>query len=238
MISNNKVSSATGYGFSSGSVDSTPYSQLVSEMKETFETGVSRDVQWRLDQIDRFISMFENHREEWAEVQQKDLAQTEPLKTTEVLMSLSSAKYLRSNLTRLMASESIPITAAANLPSEGYIEKEPVGVVLIISPWNYPISLLALPLVGALAAGNLVIVKPSEVSENVSALFSKLIEKYFDPKYVRCIEGDATVTTNLLKEPYDHIFYTGSVRVGKVVMKAAAEHLTPVTLGKCDCETF
>ena len=209
-----------------------PYAELVESMKATFQTGITRDREWREEQLDKFIAMFEENKEDWKEAQVKDLGQTEPLKTIEVGLSVGSAQFLKGDLKRLMKDEYVNIVNPANLPSEGFIRKEPLGVVLIIAPWNYPISLLAIPLSGALAAGNLVILKPSEVSPNVSSHFAKLIPKYFDEKYVRVIEGDATVTTNLLKEPYDHIFYTGSIRVGKIVMRAAAEHLTPVTLGK------
>nr|CAG4709537.1 unnamed protein product [Naegleria fowleri] len=208
----------------------TAFTTMVASMKETFQSGVSRKREWRVDQLKRMIAMFEANRSEWELAQEKDLAQTQPLKTTEVNMPIHSAHYLLDNLNRLMATESVPITNTGNIPAEGFIVKEPLGVVLIIGAWNYPISLMGIPFAGALAAGNLVILKPSEVSPNCSALFAKLVPKYFDEKYVRCVEGDASVSTELLKEPYDHIFYTGSIRVGKIIMRAASEHLTPVTL--------
>ncbi|VDP19353.1 unnamed protein product [Heligmosomoides polygyrus] len=116
------------------------------------------------------------------------------------------------------------------------IMKEPLGVVLIISPWNYPVSMTLLPLIPAIAAGNTVILKPSEMSPHTSAAFEKLIPRYFDPEFLTVINGGVPETTELLKERFDHILYTGCPPVGKIVMTAAAKHLTPVTLelgGKC-----
>lgn len=132
-----------------------------------------------------------------------------------------------------------PRTVARNLMNimdDAYTVRDPVGVVLIISPWNYPINLLFTPFVGALAAGNTVILKPSEIAEHTATLVLKLVNKYFDEGVVRVICGGAGETSDLLKERFDHIFYTGSPAIGKVVMEAASKHLTPVTLelgGKC-----
>jgi acyl-CoA reductase-like NAD-dependent aldehyde dehydrogenase len=119
---------------------------------------------------------------------------------------------------------------------DAYIVKDPLGVVLIISPWNYPVNLLLLPLVGAIAAGNCVVLKPSEVSEHTQNLVAKLMPKYFEQDYIRVITGGIPETTALLKERFDHIFFTGNPIVGRIVMEAASKHLTPVTLelgGKC-----
>jgi aldehyde dehydrogenase (NAD+) len=107
---------------------------------------------------------------------------------------------------------------------------EPKGVCLIIAPWNYPFNLSAGPLVSALAAGNAVIIKPSELTNNTSALINRMCREIFEPQVVSVVEGDASVSQELLKLPFDHIFFTGSPAVGKIVMRAAAEHLTSVTL--------
>lgn len=118
---------------------------------------------------------------------------------------------------------------------------EPLGVALIIAPWNYPFQLLLAPLVGALAAGNAVVLKPSELSVSVSKLFGQLIPKYFSRDEVVVVEGAVEETTQLLSLPFDHIFFTGSTRVGKIVMEKASAHLTPVTLelgGKSPCLLF
>ncbi len=123
-------------------------------------------------------------------------------------------------------------------PASGNIVPEPLGVVLIISPWNYPFQLAIGPLVSALAAGNCAIIKPSEVTPHTSALLTRLIADTFDSEFVSVIEGGVEASQALLAEPFDHIFFTGSPAVGKIVMRAAADHLTPVTLelgGKSPC---
>ncbi len=130
---------------------------------------------------------------------------------------------------------SLPMTFQ---PAKGKILPEPLGVVLIISPWNYPFQLAMGPLVSAIAAGNCAIIKPSEVTPHTSALLARLIADTFPAEFVSVIEGGVEASQALLAEPFDHIFFTGSPAVGKVIMRAAAEHLTPVTLelgGKSPC---
>lgn len=117
-----------------------------------------------------------------------------------------------------------------NFFASNKIYYEPKGVCLIIGPWNYPLQLMMSPLVSAIAAGNCVILKPSELSEETAGVISKLIAATFEPKEIACFEGDAGVSTELLKLPFDHIFFTGSTTIGKVVMEAAAKNLTSVTL--------
>jgi aldehyde dehydrogenase (NAD+) len=125
-----------------------------------------------------------------------------------------------------------------NFPSTDYIVKEPYGKVLIIAPWNYPFQLALCPLIAAVAAGNQVVLKPSELTPKTSAIILKIIEKVFQHQHVKVIEGGVEATQKLLAQRWDFIFFTGSVAVGKIVAKAAAEHLTPVTLelgGKNPC---
>jgi aldehyde dehydrogenase (NAD+) len=128
--------------------------------------------------------------------------------------------------------------ALLNFPSVDYIYKDPYGKVLIISPWNYPFQLAMSPLIGAVAAGNRVTLKPSELTPHTSSIISKIIRETFDVKHAVAITGDATLAQELLSQRWDYIFFTGSVNVGKIVAKAAAENLTPVTLelgGKNPC---
>ena len=125
-----------------------------------------------------------------------------------------------------------------NFPSTNRIYKEPYGTVLIIAPWNYPFQLVFSPLIGAIAAGNTVVIKPSEHSANTSRVVSEIIAAVFDPGHVTVIEGEVAIAARLLRERWDYIFFTGSIAVGKIVAKAAAEHLTPTTLelgGKNPC---
>ncbi len=116
------------------------------------------------------------------------------------------------------------------LGTQGHIQYEPKGLCLVIAPWNYPFNLSINPLVHAIAAGNAIILKPSELSEHTSAFIKKMINTLYDPSEVFCVEGDAQVSTYLLEQKFDHIFFTGSPAIGKVVMAAAAKHLTSITL--------
>jgi aldehyde dehydrogenase (NAD+) len=118
----------------------------------------------------------------------------------------------------------------AQRPGRGRVVREPLGVVLVIAPWNYPVHLALLPVIGAIAAGNCVVVKPSEVSAHTSATLARLVPEYLDPDCIAVVEGGVRETTALLERRFDHIFYTGNGNVGRVVMGAAAKHLTPVTL--------
>jgi len=125
-----------------------------------------------------------------------------------------------------------------NFPSTDYIYKEPYGNVLVIAPWNYPFQLALCPLISAVAAGNRVVLKPSELTPNTSEIIAKIIEKTFHVNHVEVVEGGIEVSNKLLAQRWDYIFFTGSVAVGKIVAKAAAENLTPVTLelgGKNPC---
>lgn len=125
-----------------------------------------------------------------------------------------------------------------NFPSQDYIYKEPYGKVLIIAPWNYPYQLALCPLVSAVAAGNQIVIKPSELTPNTSCIIAKIIRKTFHEEHVKVVEGGIDVSQDLLSQRWDYIFFTGSIPVGKIIAKAAAQHLTPTTLelgGKSPC---
>jgi aldehyde dehydrogenase (NAD+) len=146
-------------------------------------------------------------------------------------------QHMLADLPQLMAPEEVktPITLA---PGKSVIMKEPYGVVLILAPWNYPVQLALSPLIGAIAAGNRVVIKPSEYAPASAAIIEKIIAQVFTSDEVQVVQGGVSETQALLKEKFDYIFFTGSTPVGKVVMRAAAEHLTPVTLelgGKSPC---
>src|SRR4029453_9832068 len=116
------------------------------------------------------------------------------------------------------------------LPGKGRIHPEPLGVVLVIAPWNYPVQLLVEPMAAALAAGNAVVAKPSELAPATSVVLSDLLREHLDAEAVQVVEGGPDVATALLEQRFDHILFTGSTRVGRIVAEAAAKHLTPVTL--------
>lgn len=148
---------------------------------------------------------------------------------SEVLPIITEIKHAVQNLADWVAPEPIhaPLTF---LGTTSEVQYEPKGVCLIIGPWNFPINLTLGPLVSCLAAGNTAVIKPSELTPNASRLISKLIKEFFDDDMVTVVEGDAQTATQLLKLPFDHIFFTGSPSVGKIVMRAASEHLSSVTL--------
>ncbi|WP_293889840.1 aldehyde dehydrogenase [Flavobacterium sp.] len=157
---------------------------------------------------------------------------------------LSETAYIVSELNHTIknihkwAKPQLVLPSLLNFPSTDYIYKEPYGKVLIIAPWNYPYQLALCPLIAAVAAGNEVVVKPSELTPNTSGIVAKIISETFDENHVKCVEGGVEITQQLLAQRWDYIFFTGSVAVGKIVAKAAAENLTPVTLelgGKNPC---
>ena len=148
---------------------------------------------------------------------------------TEIWSSQTELRHTLRHLSQWAAPRKVS-TPMALVGSHGWVQTEPKGVCLIIAPWNYPFYLAVDPLISALAAGNAVIIKPSEMTPTVAALLSRMCRELFDEAEVTVVEGDKDVATELLKLPFDHIFFTGSPQVGKVVMRAAAEHLTSVTL--------
>lgn len=148
---------------------------------------------------------------------------------TEIYVVTSEIKHAVSNLRRWMAPKSVA-TPLAFLGSSSHIQYEPKGVVLIISPWNFPVNLTFGPLVSAIAAGNAVIIKPSEHTPYASGIMKKIVEELYDENEVALFEGDVQTSQELLKLPFNHIFFTGAPSIGKIVMRAAAEHLASVTL--------
>lgn len=156
---------------------------------------------------------------------------------TETSYVINDLKYTIKNLSSWAKPKRV-FPSLLNFPSSDYIYKEPYGKVLIISPWNYPFQLAFSPLIAAIAAGNSVTLKPSELTPYTSAIISKIVRETFDVRQALVVTGDATIAQDLLKKRWDYIFFTGSVSVGKIIAKAAAENLTPVTLelgGKNPC---
>ncbi len=157
---------------------------------------------------------------------------------------ISETAYIVSELNHTIkninkwAKPTMVLPSLLNFPSTDYIYKEPYGKVLIIAPWNYPYQLALCPLIAAVAAGNEIVIKPSELTPNTSKIISKIISETFDENHVKCVEGGVEISQELLTQRWDYIFFTGSVAVGKIVAKAAAVNLTPVTLelgGKNPC---
>ncbi|EGT46996.1 CBN-ALH-4 protein [Caenorhabditis brenneri] len=212
------------------------FTELVETQRKYFRSGETKPVQFRKQQLLKLKKFIEENREALAEAVWKDLRRRhESTEILEIGMTIGEIDYFLKNIDEWVKPTHVEKTFTTAL-DKPVIEKDPKGVVLIVSPWNYPVSMILLPMVPAIAAGNTVVIKPSELSENVAATFEKLIPKYFDPKYVAVVNGGIPETTDLLKERFDHILYTGCPPVAKIIMTAAAKHLTPVTLelgGKC-----
>lgn len=209
-------------------------------MSQFFNSGVTQSYKYRKQQLQKLKQVVEKYETEIYEALHKDLKKSpEECWVTENGMVLAEIKYAIKNLKRWMKPEKVR-TNLLNFPSSSYIMKEPLGVVLIISPWNYPFQLLLKPLVGAIAAGNCIVLKSSEFAPATSRLMKQMIAETFDQRYILFTEGvGAEVVPQMMQQfTFDHIFFTGSTTVGKLIYQLAAQHLTPVTLelgGKSPC---
>ena len=210
----------------------------MTAQKAFFDAGRTRDVDFRKQQLDILRREIADNREDILTALQQDLSKSAyEGYLTEVGIVLDEIRFVRKRLTRWARPRRVR-THLFLVPASSYRYAEPYGVVLIIAPWNYPFQLVMGPLIGAMAAGNCAVIKPSEFAPNTSRVIAKLISRNFDPAYIAACEGHAEVSQALLDQPFDYIFFTGSVAVGKLVMQAAARRLTPVTLelgGKSPC---
>lgn len=207
-------------------------------LRATFDSGLTRPLAWRQDQLSALKRMLTEREGELAAALEADLGKCLfDAVNTEIGFVRKEIDHARKHLGRWTKARRVATPLVA-LPGSSWLQPQPKGVVLIIGAWNYPVELLLSPLVAALAAGNAALLKPSEVSPRTSAALARLLPEYLDPRAVAVVEGGAETTTALLEEPYGHILYTGNGRVGRIVMAAAARHLTPVTLelgGKSPC---
>ena len=212
--------------------------EVVISQRDFFKSGATLSYQFRKEALLKLRRTVNLYKEEISLALEKDLGKSSgEAYLTEIGMVLQSISYQLSHLRSFMRSRRRGFSISV-FPSYGKIIPEPYGNVLVISPWNYPFLLAMDPLIGAVAAGNCVIVKPSEHSPNTSSLLEKMLSEIFDPSYIAVLTGDVDVAKELLDNRFDYIFYTGSAAVGKVVMRKAAEYLTPTTLelgGKSPC---
>ena len=210
----------------------------LARLRQTFDSGKTRPIEWRLHQLAEIDRMLRDHEVDFAEALKADLGKCRfEADLTETSFVQAEAKYARKHLDDWMRPQRVRTPLMAQ-PGRSYIQPEPKGVVLIIAPWNYPMSMVMAPLVGVVAAGNCAIMKPSEITAHTSAALARILPRYLDPEAFAVVEGGVPETTELLEQAFDHILYTGNERVARVVMAAAAKHLTPVTLelgGKSPC---
>jgi len=208
----------------------------VARLRATFDAGKTRPLAWRRRQLEGLLRFAKENGDALVAALQADMGKPElEARAADVGQITTEAKLALKNLKKWTRPEGagwIPILGRS------FVQRDPLGVVLIIAPWNYPVGLLISPLVGAIAAGNAAVLKPSEVTPHTSRAIAELLPKYVDGEAIAVIEGGVEETTALLGERFDHIFYTGNGSVGRIVMEAAARSLTPVTLelgGKSPC---
>ncbi|XP_033227379.1 aldehyde dehydrogenase, dimeric NADP-preferring isoform X2 [Belonocnema kinseyi] len=206
------------------------YIDLVQKTRDAFFSGKTRPLEWRIKQLKQFVKMLEDNATEIQAALQNDLRKSKfECYALEIDYTISEVKDMLRNIKEWAAIEK-PSKPIVNILDGVEIHKDPYGVVLVIGAWNYPLQLTLVPMMGAIAAGNCVIVKPSEVSQFTSKIIAELIPKYLDNECFVVVSGGVSETTELLKQRFDYIFYTGSTAVGKIVREAANKYLTPVTL--------
>lgn len=211
---------------------------ILEKQRSFFAKEKTIDINYRINALKTLKDAICIHESEIMDALKKDLNKTSfESYATEIGIVLEELNYTIKNLHKWVKIKRVP-TPITQFKSSSYMVSEPYGICLVMSPWNYPFQLTVAPLVGSIAGGNCTIVKPSAYSPYTSAIITKIIEKYYDSQYIAVIQGGREANQLLLEEKFDFIFFTGGVSVGKTVMKAASNHLTPVTLelgGKSPC---
>lgn len=214
-----------------------PIGELVERQKQYYDSGITRDVRFRLDMLQKLRQTIVGAEERIFEALHRDLNKPKAeAYATEIGIVLHELRFAMKHVKRWVKPRKVRSGFAVG--GKSYIVPEPYGTALIISPWNYPVNLAFAPLIAAIAAGNTAVLKPSELTPSVSALIAAMIRDNFDQRYIAVVEGGPEASAELLEQPFDSIFFTGSSHVGKIVAEAAAKKLIPVTLelgGKSPC---
>ncbi|XP_069613340.1 aldehyde dehydrogenase family 3 member A2 isoform X1 [Ranitomeya imitator] len=212
--------------------------KIVNSARQAFATGKTRSVDFRLQQLQAIKKMLIENEAAFKEALKADLHKCGCASYAQEIMGLlAELDLIIDNLHNWAAPQHVKKNLMT-MQDDVYINYEPLGVVLVIGAWNYPLVVLLQPVLGAIAAGNAVVIKPSEVSEHTAKLLEKIVPRYLDKELYPLVNGGVPETTELLAERFDHIFYTGNATVGKIIMTAASKFLTPVTLelgGKSPC---
>ncbi|MBA4547881.1 aldehyde dehydrogenase [Thermoactinomyces intermedius] len=205
-------------------------SGLVRRQKAFFYSGKTRELSFRLSNLQKLLDAVKRYEPDILTALKRDLNKSEyEAYVMEIMVIKEEIKWMKKNLRKWAKPRRVK-TPLVLFGARSYVYPEPYGVNLIIGPWNYPVQLILCPLTGAIAAGNCAVIKPSEYTPHTSKVLKQMIEGIFDPEYVAVVEGEAETARALIREPFDHIFFTGSVPVGRSVMESAAKSLTPVTL--------
>jgi aldehyde dehydrogenase (NAD+) len=203
---------------------------VVRRLRATFRNGRTRSIEWRIGQLEALERMLTEREKDFAEALGNDLGRSAvDAWLADVAPVAAESKYARKHLHAWIRPQKSKLPLSI-MPGKAWVQYEPLGVVGIIGPWNYPVFLLLAPLVGAIAAGNCSVIKPSEHTPTVSALLARLLPEYLDADTVAVVEGAAAETQELIDQALDHVFFTGGPEIAKAIMAGAAKHLTPVTL--------
>lgn len=202
----------------------------VGRLRAAFASGRTKPLSWRRAQLRALRDMLVRERPVFEQALKADLGKS-PVEahTTEIGFVVNEIDHTLKHLSSWLRPQRVPVPVSL-APAKARRVREPLGTVLVIAPWNYPVNLSLAPLVGAVAAGNTVVLKPSELAPATSAALAELLPRYLDTEAIAVVEGGVPESTALLEERFDHIFYTGNGAVGRIVMAAAAKYLTPVTL--------
>ncbi|MDX5438087.1 MAG: aldehyde dehydrogenase family protein, partial [Pontibacter sp.] len=224
------VTRATHSPPATASMNASAIEALLQKQRNFFNAGRTLDVSFRKERLRDLQQAIKRHEQELFDAMYTDFHKPQvEAYATEVGFVELELKLTLNKLSDWAKPKRVK-ESFINFPSRSYIHSDPYGVALIIGPWNYPFQLLINPLIGAIAAGNCAVIKPSELTPTTSGVVAKMVRENFDEAYIAVVEGGVDTTQQLLQERFDYIFFTGSTQVGKIVMKAAAEHLTPVTL--------
>lgn len=204
--------------------------ETVTRLRDSASTYLAHPRRFRAGQLRALERMLDAHEGEFLEALAADLGKSAvEAHLTELDLVRGEIDHAQLHLTEWMEAKGVRVPLAFQ-PASAKVEPQPLGLVLVIGPWNYPVNLVFAPLVGALAAGNCVVLKPSELAPATSELIARLVPRYLDPRAVAVVEGGVETSQALLAQRWDHIFFTGGERVGRIVAEAAARHLTPTTL--------
>ncbi|PLS17394.1 aldehyde dehydrogenase family protein [Bacillus sp. M6-12] len=214
------------------------YHLLAEKQKAFFRSGKTKDINFRAAALEKLREAIRTNEKQFTDALKADLNKSEfEAYSTEIGVVLEEIRFMVKNFRKWAKPQKVK-TPLTHFGSTGYIYPEPYGTALIIAPWNYPFQLAVAPLIGAIAAGNCAILKPSELTPKTSEILAKVISAIFPEEYISVAEGGIETSQALLDEKFDYIFFTGSVPVGKVIMEAASKNLTPITLelgGKSPC---
>lgn len=217
-------------GAPESTVATTDVADVVARVRKAYDSGRTRPLDWRREQLDGLLRFLDREQKTLVDALATDVGKPRfEGWATDLGASAADIRHLRKHFPKWAKGRKVSLSITSR-PGRGEIVPEPLGVGLVIAPWNYPVQLMIQPLATAIAAGNAVVAKPSEMAPATSEALARLLPRYVDPEAIAVVEGAVDVATELLEQRWDHIFFTGGTGVGRIVMAAAARHLTPVTL--------